>query len=99
MTDNCASKNDAVVKVIGSRRKQRWVSDEAVTNCHQCAAEFTWLTRRHHCRACGEVFCYKCCSNFDVLPRSVENFPSRKFVARSTEQAVQGAETPGTPYS
>lgn len=68
--------------VLGHRRKQCWTADEAVTNCSKCNAEFTWMLRRHHCRACGEIFCYKCCSNNDVLPRSVEQFPSRVFISR-----------------
>ena len=67
---------------LGNRRKQCWVADEAVTHCHKCNVEFTWYTRRHHCRACGEIFCHKCCSHLDVLPRAVEQFPSRKFVSR-----------------
>ncbi len=68
--------------VLGQRRKQCWTADEAVTHCSKCNAEFTWLLRRHHCRACGEIFCYKCCSNSDVLPRAVEQFPSKVFTSR-----------------
>ena len=68
--------------VLGQRRKQCWTADEAVTHCSKCGVEFTWLLRRHHCRSCGEIFCYKCCSNVDVLPRSVEQFPSRVFTSR-----------------
>lgn len=28
-----------------------------------CGAEFTLIVRKHHCRACGNVFCGNCCRN------------------------------------
>ncbi|KAG5847594.1 hypothetical protein ANANG_G00127840 [Anguilla anguilla] len=28
----------------------------------KCEAKFTFTKRRHHCRACGKVFCAACCS-------------------------------------
>ena len=68
--------------VLGQRRKQCWTADEAVTNCSKCKVLFSWCLRKHHCRACGEIFCHKCCSNSDILPRSVEQFPSRVFTSR-----------------
>ncbi|KAL4226024.1 FYVE [Mactra antiquata] len=39
-----------------------WVKDEEVTMCMACQDRFTALKRRHHCRACGKVFCAKCSS-------------------------------------
>jgi len=38
----------------------RWVADEERSACVQCELGFTVLRRRHHCRACGEVFCGDC---------------------------------------
>ncbi|THD24358.1 FYVE RhoGEF and PH domain-containing protein 2 [Fasciola hepatica] len=37
-----------------------WVKDEQSTMCAECYAQFTVLNRRHHCRACGKVFCGSC---------------------------------------
>ncbi|GAA55113.1 FYVE RhoGEF and PH domain-containing protein 2 [Clonorchis sinensis] len=37
-----------------------WVKDEQSTMCAECSAEFTVFNRRHHCRACGKVFCGTC---------------------------------------
>ncbi|XP_038066295.1 uncharacterized protein LOC119736358 [Patiria miniata] len=39
-----------------------WVPDAEALNCMNCQQKFTFRKRRHHCRACGKVFCAKCCS-------------------------------------
>ncbi|XP_043941949.1 zinc finger FYVE domain-containing protein 9 [Protopterus annectens] len=39
-----------------------WVPDSHAPNCMKCEAKFTFTKRRHHCRACGKVFCAVCCS-------------------------------------
>ncbi|XP_053169621.1 zinc finger FYVE domain-containing protein 9 isoform X3 [Hemicordylus capensis] len=39
-----------------------WVPDTQAPNCMKCEARFTFTKRRHHCRACGKVFCAACCS-------------------------------------
>ncbi|CAM2726281.1 unnamed protein product [Rotaria socialis] len=47
-------------KTLGSV-KPEWVSDELATGCTKCTAKFSITRRRHHCRACGKVFCSTCC--------------------------------------
>ncbi|XP_047431850.1 FYVE, RhoGEF and PH domain-containing protein 4-like isoform X2 [Mugil cephalus] len=43
------------------RRAPRWIRDNEVTTCMTCQEPFNALTRRrHHCRACGSVVCWKC---------------------------------------
>jgi len=37
-----------------------WVPDDQVTECSKCRSPFTVTNRRHHCRACGQVFCNDC---------------------------------------
>jgi len=37
-----------------------WIEDDDVCNCMGCDVIFTGITRKHHCRACGRVFCAKC---------------------------------------
>ncbi|XP_067855854.1 FYVE, RhoGEF and PH domain-containing protein 4-like isoform X2 [Heptranchias perlo] len=42
-------------------RAPRWIRDKEVTLCMKCKEPFNALTRRrHHCRACGYVVCWKC---------------------------------------
>uniref|UniRef100_A0A673M876 Zinc finger FYVE domain-containing protein 9-like n=1 Tax=Sinocyclocheilus rhinocerous TaxID=307959 RepID=A0A673M876_9TELE len=39
-----------------------WVPDSQAPICMKCKVKFTFTKRRHHCRACGKVFCAACCS-------------------------------------
>ncbi|KDO26276.1 hypothetical protein SPRG_08351 [Saprolegnia parasitica CBS 223.65] len=34
----------------------KWARDAV---CFECKTEFTWFTRRHHCRLCGHSFCHE----------------------------------------
>ncbi|KAM9328167.1 FYVE, RhoGEF and PH domain-containing protein 4-like [Pholidichthys leucotaenia] len=62
-TFKLASKEDSQEEVgdeLG-RRAPRWIRDNEVTLCMSCMEPFNVLTRRrHHCRACGFVVCWKC---------------------------------------
>ncbi|NXO29530.1 ZFY16 protein, partial [Cisticola juncidis] len=44
-----------------SWKQPLWVPDSEAPNCMNCQAKFTFTKRRHHCRACGKVFCGNCC--------------------------------------
>lgn len=38
-------------------------------SCHRCRIQFNVINRRHHCRACGQVFCNACSSKNMSLPK------------------------------
>ncbi|XP_077318595.1 zinc finger FYVE domain-containing protein 16 isoform X2 [Lithobates pipiens] len=44
------------------QRQPTWIPDSVAPNCMNCSIKFTFTKRRHHCRACGKVFCSVCCS-------------------------------------
>ncbi|XP_048584999.1 uncharacterized protein LOC5520963 isoform X2 [Nematostella vectensis] len=46
-----------------------WVPDERVKECHDCKQRFTRFKRKHHCRACGQVFCGDCSKQRVPLPQ------------------------------
>eukprot|EP00092_Neocalanus_flemingeri_P021829 GFUD01023681.1.p1 GENE.GFUD01023681.1~~GFUD01023681.1.p1 ORF type:complete len:828 (-),score=147.39 GFUD01023681.1:215-2626(-) len=37
-----------------------WVPDQASAKCQECNTKFSFLIRKHHCRACGRLLCNKC---------------------------------------
>lgn len=37
--------------------------------CYRCRSVFSVFTRKHHCRACGQIFCDKCSSRELALPQ------------------------------
>ncbi|XP_017905555.1 PREDICTED: zinc finger FYVE domain-containing protein 16 [Capra hircus] len=47
--------------VLG-QKQPTWVPDSEAPNCMNCKVKFTFTKRRHHCRACGKVFCGVCCN-------------------------------------
>ncbi|XP_051541056.1 zinc finger FYVE domain-containing protein 16 isoform X1 [Myxocyprinus asiaticus] len=46
---------------LGSKQPP-WVPDSEAPNCMNCGQKFTFTKRRHHCRACGKVYCAGCCN-------------------------------------
>jgi hypothetical protein len=40
--------------------ESRWLPDDSVTKCPGCSNDFTPQLRRHHCRACGKIYCSPC---------------------------------------
>ncbi|XP_015674042.1 zinc finger FYVE domain-containing protein 16 [Protobothrops mucrosquamatus] len=54
-------------KVVGrttalGQKQPSWVPDLEASKCMNCQAKFTFTKRRHHCRACGKIFCAPCCN-------------------------------------
>ena len=49
----------------------RWKPDDSVSACPMCKESFTLVRRKHHCRACGGIFCAKCSSG--AAPLNLED--------------------------
>ncbi|XP_026675676.1 uncharacterized protein LOC103524460 isoform X2 [Diaphorina citri] len=49
------------------KRAPFWVPDTEAPVCMHCQARFTLVKRRHHCRACGQVLCSRCCNRRATL--------------------------------
>jgi hypothetical protein len=48
--------------------KPTWQPDYTTSKCKKCETRFTLFTRKHHCRACGDIFCYQCTSSRIAIP-------------------------------
>ncbi|XP_781105.3 uncharacterized protein LOC575625 isoform X1 [Strongylocentrotus purpuratus] len=57
-----------------------WIPDSDAPSCMGCDLKFTFRKRRHHCRACGKVFCSRCC-NVRVRLRYMDSKEARVCVA------------------
>lgn len=53
----------------------KWAEDDAVKQCAKCAVAFGYFLRKHHCRACGQIFCYRCSNCSFVLDHELGKFP------------------------
>lgn len=56
---------------VNTLPRPQWVSDDKAPQCKICAAPFTLLFRRHHCRGCGNVVCALCSDKEVPLPKYV----------------------------
>lgn len=82
---------DRTLNSISQREISRWVRDDTVTECYQCNSSFGLFCRRHHCRMCGRIFCYRCCNNWVTIPKYIKTSeaPSSYFsgLSRSDDKS------------
>eukprot|EP01116_Phalansterium_solitarium_P023631 TRINITY_DN838_c0_g1_i1.p1 TRINITY_DN838_c0_g1~~TRINITY_DN838_c0_g1_i1.p1 ORF type:complete len:755 (-),score=199.74 TRINITY_DN838_c0_g1_i1:438-2702(-) len=57
--------------------KHKWQPDNEAPTCPICRADFGIFMRKHHCRACGQIFCDSCSSFRLELPQGGYNGPQR----------------------
>jgi hypothetical protein len=83
ITDCCAIENSTPeiarlaaldYKLNGARARgdfvgPRWVPDPESEACTTCSKPFDWVSRKHHCRHCGHIFCEACSNYRCLLPR------------------------------
>ncbi|KAG1654923.1 Disintegrin and metalloproteinase domain-containing protein 10 [Nymphon striatum] len=48
----------------------RWMKNDETKQCLSCQADFTFILRKHHCRLCGQIFCFNCCNNWIMTTAS-----------------------------
>ena len=72
-----------------------WVADSNVSECMSCQASFGLFRRRHHCRACGNIFCASCSSHKSTIPELGYFQPTR--VCTLCVQRASSLDTP--PHS
>jgi phosphatidylinositol 3-kinase len=70
-----ASPESSEFRQLYPRTNDKWVQSKLINLCQHCELEFGFLTRKHHCRACGGVFCYSCCNFYIKIPKSLLKIP------------------------
>ncbi|KAK6180368.1 hypothetical protein SNE40_012537 [Patella caerulea] len=49
-----------------AERAPEWKDSDV---CTRCRVQFSVVQRKHHCRACGEIYCHKCSSKTSIIPK------------------------------
>jgi hypothetical protein len=62
-------------KQLYPRTNDKWIESKLISACQNCSNEFGFLTRKHHCRACGGVYCYTCCNIYIKIPKKLLKIP------------------------
>lgn len=69
---------------VKARRPVFWIPDNNSEKCKHCKTPFSYLTRKHHCRRCGHIFCSTCSNNFgsipNYLPKTIQNVDASRKV-------------------
>ncbi len=66
---------------LNQKKLNYWIKDETVTQCSRCKKSFTLTRRKHHCRNCGKIFCFKCSNYFIKIPKTIEIPSQNKYFA------------------
>lgn len=91
-----ASSEQMVVRVDQGALKSSWVPNQESDTCQRCYKGFSFLARRHHCRACGALVCKECSASrvFDRTKGTRVRVCAECFTSLQ-ERAETGP--PGTP--
>lgn len=60
---------------IYPKETKKWIDSNMIQNCQICSAKFGYIVRKHHCRACGGVFCGSCCNKYVSIPKKYIHIP------------------------
>lgn len=89
-----SSSSSSSLQHIGTLRNGAgWVRDEDASVCMVCTTtKFGVLVRKHHCRLCGRVICWKCCQMKDasLLDTAASPKDEGERVSDSTVKPEQG---------
>lgn len=75
---NYESNPNLAASIMIKNSNNVWVDDRMAKKCYNfsvCKIEFNWYNRKHHCRNCGNVFCYQCVAQSIVIPSDIINRP------------------------
>lgn len=62
---------------IYPKETKKWIDSKMIQNCQMCTSKFGYIIRKHHCRACGGVFCGTCCNKYVAIPEKYIHVPKQ----------------------
>lgn len=69
---------DEKIDKIYPKMSQEWIDSNKVVKCEYCSRTFSFFIRKHHCRACGHIFCSYCCYRYIKMPLDLIEIPKEK---------------------
>lgn len=69
-------KTTLAASIIIQNKNNVWIDDKMVTSCNSCHKDFWLFNRKHHCRNCGNIFCYTCVNYSIVIPDFITDRPN-----------------------
>lgn len=66
---------DMAASIMIKNKNNIWKNDNLVNKCMACNKLFTFFNRKHHCRYCGNIFCYNCTSKTITIPDFITDVP------------------------
>lgn len=77
---------------LRGKKLYRPMTDATATQCKKCKTVFDLFTRKHHCRACGDIFCYSCCQGQEHIPNDLIKYKDTKgwFLSGNLGRVCQG---------
>ncbi len=70
-----------------SNKGTHWMDDSAVSRCFECNMTFHMFNRKHHCRACGRIFCDKCSQRRAYIDGTMQRVCDHCFQRRALHDA------------
>jgi len=68
--DNASPEAIKLVPLLSKRPRPAPVDSSSIIKC-KCGLIFGMWNRKHHCRACGEVFCHECTKEQIIVPKAI----------------------------
>jgi hypothetical protein len=65
------SNGTEIYESLKKKKINRPVNDYTVSNCFCCNLSFGFFNRKHHCRACGRIFCQECSKWYEIIPEAM----------------------------
>ena len=69
---------DEKLDKIYPKMSHEWIDSNKVIKCENCSNAFSFFIRKHHCRACGHIFCSYCCYRHIKIPLDLIDIPKEK---------------------
>ncbi len=83
---------------IPGRKPSVWIPNKKMSKCFKCKTEFGMITRKHHCRSCGRIFCRNCtqwnCDKSEYItsttpPNDMYNYLNDLFYSEKTMKVCE----------